>query len=131
VGSAQQDNFPLSQETGQETVSTAALSECIGKADIQGRALLKLDVQGYELAALQGCADLLGEFDFVYVEASFIELYVGQALASEIIAFLLARNFRLLSVANLAAGKAPRPIQGDFLFGRNALNPTAQTNVAG
>jgi hypothetical protein len=82
--------------------------------------MLKLDVQGFELTALEGCVDLLECFRHVYVEASFIELYVGQALASEIVAYLLDRGFTLTCVANLERGKSQRPIQADFLFSRRA-----------
>ena len=96
------------------------LSACLDVQSISGTALLKLDVQGYELTALHGCADLLERFHFVYVEASFVELYVGQALASDVIAHLLGKGFRLICVANLESGRAQRPIQADFLFCRTA-----------
>jgi FkbM family methyltransferase len=118
VAQAQHDNFPLTTEARQETVTKARLSECLDGNLIGGTALLKLDVQGYELAALQGCEDLLARFRYVYVEASFVELYVGQALANEILAYLLHLGYRLLCVANLSNGRAGRPIQADFLFVR-------------
>ncbi len=118
IGQAQHDNFPLTEEARQETVAVTPLSACLDAGAIGPRALLKLDVQGFELTALEGCADLLDRFQFVYVEASFIELYVGQALATDVIAFLLERNFKLLCVANLSQGKSQRPIQADFLFSR-------------
>ena len=113
---AQHDNFPFTEESRQETVSIATLSDCIDGNLIEGTALLKLDVQGYELAALHGCEDLLARFKYVYVEASFIELYVGQALATEVIAYLFSKGFKLICVANLSRGHARRPVQGDFLF---------------
>jgi FkbM family methyltransferase len=116
IGQAQHDNFPLTEESRQETVTVSPLSACLEGSAIGPRALLKLDVQGFELTALQGCADLLDRFQFVYVEASFIELYVGQALASDVIAYLLEKQFKLLCVANLSHGKSSRPIQADFLF---------------
>lgn len=115
---AQHDNFPLTEEITQETVTLARLSDCITAHEVAGTALLKLDVQGYELVALAGCAELMDKFRFVYVEASFVELYVGQALASEIVSHLLARGFRLVCVANLSSGRSTRPVQGDFLFER-------------
>jgi FkbM family methyltransferase len=118
IGQAQQANFPFTAEVSQEAVTAVLLRECVNADAIKGRALLKLDVQGSELAALQGCADVLDRFEFVYVEASFIELYVGQALASDVVAFLLERNFKLLCVANLSSGRSQRPIQADFLFVR-------------
>jgi len=115
---AQHDNFPFTEESRQETVSTAPLADCLDEDAIRGTALLKLDVQGYELVALKGCDALLERFKYVYVEASFIELYVGQALATDIIALLLSRGFNLKCVANLSRGKSARPIQADFLFTR-------------
>jgi FkbM family methyltransferase len=113
---AQHDNFPFTEESRRETVVTTKLSESLDPDAIEGTALLKLDVQGYELVALQGCEDLISKFKYVYVEASFVELYLGQALATDVIAYLLARRFRLICVANLSNGNQRRPIQADFLF---------------
>jgi FkbM family methyltransferase len=118
IGEAQQRNFPLTGEARREDVSVAPLSACLDANAIAGRALLKIDTQGYELAVLQGCEDLLHRFEFVYVEASFVELYVGQALATDVVAYLLARGFKLECVANLSKGRSRRPIQADFLFRR-------------
>jgi len=118
IGSAQQSNFPLCDEAATESVETARLADCLAPADIVAPALLKLDVQGFELQALRGCADLLPLFEFVYVEVSFVELYVGQAAASDVIELLFNQQFRLACVANLASGKSSRPIQADFLFSR-------------
>jgi FkbM family methyltransferase len=115
---AQHDNFLLTEEASKENVETTTLDECIGDDSIQEPALLKLDVQGFELRALQGCGALLEKFTHVYVEASFIELYVGQALATEVINFLFGRGFQLVCVANLSCGASARPIQADFLFSR-------------
>jgi FkbM family methyltransferase len=115
---AQHDNFPFTEEASREAVETTSLEACIHEDQIRDFSLLKLDVQGFELAALQGCGGLLDRFRYVYVEASFIELYVGQALATEVIAFLLGRGFHLMCVANLSCGASARPIQADFLFSK-------------
>ena len=120
IAAAQRANFPLSEEKSRQSVNKVLLADRLKMQQIESPALLKLDVQGFELNALQGCEDLLGRFDFVYVEASFIELYEGQALATDVIAWLLQRNFQLLCVANPSCGNSPRPIQADFLFQRSA-----------
>jgi len=116
IANAQRENFPLSEEASRQNVRKVRLSDRIQPETIESPALLKLDVQGFELNALQGCAPLLDSFQFVYVEASFVELYVGQALATDIVAWLLQNQFKLLTVANPSSGKASRPIQADFLF---------------
>jgi FkbM family methyltransferase len=113
---AQHDNFLFTEESAQEIVGTSRLSDCLDATSIAGCALLKLDVQGFELRALEGCGELLSRFRYVYVEASFVELYVGQALATDVLRYLLDRGFRLMCVANLSYGRAERPIQADFLF---------------
>jgi FkbM family methyltransferase len=115
---AQHDNFPFTEEASREVVETTTLETCIEGHQILDSALLKLDVQGFELSALQGCGHLLERFRYVYVEASFIELYVGQALATEVIGFLFSRGFKLVCVANLSCGSSARPIQADFLFSK-------------
>ncbi|MGA7966535.1 MAG: FkbM family methyltransferase, partial [Gammaproteobacteria bacterium] len=84
--------------------------------EIASPALLKLDVQGFELPTLQGCEDLLSRFAWVYVECSFIELYEGQALADEVITWLRERGFALSGVYNMSYGRSGRAIQADFLF---------------
>jgi len=118
IGPEQRRSFPLCAEARQETIETARLADCLQRTAITPPALLKLDVQGFELEALHGCEDLLPVFDFVYVEASFTELYLGQALASDVIALLLGHGFKLSCVANLERGRSRRPIQADFLFSR-------------
>ncbi|WP_461441697.1 FkbM family methyltransferase [Metallibacterium sp.] len=81
-------------------------------------ALLKLEVQGYELQALRGCEALLDRFQYVYCECSFVELYAGQALADAVISWLRERGLRLISVYNMANEEDGRAVQADFLFGR-------------
>ena len=118
ISAAQNENFRFTEESGRETVATARLADCLGATDITGTALLKIDVQGFELDAIKGCEPLLSRFKYVYAEASFIELYVGQALAGEVVAHLRSKNFELICVANLSTGASKRPIQADFLFMR-------------
>lgn len=115
---AQHDNFPLTEEASLEQVSISNLFDCIGENEIVGTALLKIDVQGFELGVIEGCDILLEKFRYIYVELSFITLYQGQPLASEIVERLLENGFHLECVANLTRGKSRRPIQADFLFVR-------------
>jgi FkbM family methyltransferase len=80
------------------------------------RNLLKIDTQGSELDVLRGAEPVLGRFSAIYGELSFAELYVGQALASEVIAYLHARDFNLAGIFNLVESPALGSLQADMLF---------------
>jgi len=110
--------FPGTEERATAVINVAPLREFVSGSDIQPPALLKLDVQGFELEALRGCEDLLGQFGYVYAECSYVELYAGQALADEVISWLRMRGFSLRGVYNMAYDRDGREIQADFLFAR-------------
>lgn len=113
----QAELFPGTDEKETRKIVIKRLDELLDETDLVQPALLKIDVQGYELEVLKGCGGLLEAFAYVYVECSFEELYDGQALASEVIDFLHNRGFALNGIYNLyyhrVSGMA---IQGDFLF---------------
>ena len=124
VTKTQSDMFPgaIEQETRQ--VNVYPLSQLLDPASIPPASLLKIDVQGFELEVLQGCEDILQMFSHLYIECSFIELYAGQALAYQVIAWLAERNFVLSSVHNLYYGRNGMAVQGDFLFSKRIIrNP--------
>lgn len=123
IGPAQDALFPGTAEVDVKQVRVCRLSECIGSQDIARPAMLKLDVQGFELEALRGSDDLLHCVDSVLVECSFVELYVGQSLAGPVIEWMAAQGFTLAGVFNLATNADRLPIQADFLFGRKATAP--------
>jgi FkbM family methyltransferase len=116
---AQSQIFPGTHAVSKETVRVLPLQDVLSDADILSPALLKIDVQGYEGEVLKGSERLLDSFDWIYCEASFVELYSEQPLADEIISWLAARSFRLVSVSSdsevLYEG---RTVQADFLFKR-------------
>jgi hypothetical protein len=92
------------------------LSDRIKDNDLKSPALLKIDVQGYELAVLHGCASLLPRFSHVYIECSFVELYAGQALAAEVIEHLSDHGFDLRGVYNVQYDPLGCALQADLLF---------------
>ncbi|WPL11559.1 FkbM family methyltransferase [Thiorhodovibrio litoralis] len=79
--------------------------------------LLKIDVQGFELEVLKGATALLPEIDTIYVGASDVELYQGQALHAEIEDFLVAAGFRVAGHFNAQFEQGER-VQADWLFRR-------------
>jgi FkbM family methyltransferase len=104
------------REVASEMIDVAPLDARVAAADLAAPALLKIDVQGYELPALEGCAALLSGFSHVYVECSFVELYEGQALAGEVIDYLRAHGFNLVGVYNLQYDSRGQALQADILF---------------
>ena len=103
---------------GSEQVSVKRLDEVLRAVDVMRPALLKIDVQGYELPALKGCGALLRLIDYVYVEVSFMTLYLGQALADEVVQYLFAQGFSISAVNNPTYDATGRCVQADFLFSR-------------
>jgi len=118
ITKTQSDMFPGAVEKETRQVLVYPLSQLIDPASIPPASLLKIDVQGYEMNVLQGCEDVLQKFSHLYIECSFIELYEGQALAHQIIAWLEERDFVVSSVHNLYYGKNGLAVQGDFLFSK-------------
>lgn len=120
ITGAQNRLFPGTAESATQTIEVGRLADYLSAGDIAPPALLKLDVQGFELVALRGCEDLLDRFGYVYAECSFVELYAGQALADEVIAWLRERGFHLNGVYNMAYDRGGQAVQADFLFQRGA-----------
>ena len=110
--------FPRTRLAGTLPVEIAPLHAFLGPGDLSAPALLKLDVQGFELAALEGCASLLDRFAAVYVEGSFVPLYAEQPLADEVLARLREQGFRLAGVYNLVHDRGGRAVQADLLCER-------------
>jgi FkbM family methyltransferase len=79
-------------------------------------ALLKIDTQGNELDVLKGAASILPRMQWIYVEASFVELYEDQALAHSVIAYLANHGFGLHGIYNPAYDAGGRCVQADLLF---------------
>jgi FkbM family methyltransferase len=118
VTKLQQSLFSGTNEVAAEQIAVEPLAAKIRAEDLVEPALLKIDVQGYELPVLEGCDSLLDRFSHLYVECSFVELYHGQALAGEVIASLGQRNFQLVGAYNAQYDPQGLAIQADMLFAR-------------
>lgn len=131
ISELQDELFPGTREVRRELVRIGPLSDFLSRGDIAPPALLKVDVQGYELEALRGCLDHLGAFDYILVEGSFIQLYEGQPLVTDIIRFLDETGFVLADAYNMAYANGAA-IQGEFAFvkeGRRRPLRRAEANL--
>lgn len=108
--------FPGTKEKAIINVDVKPLDSILKKNGVRHPALLKIDVQGYELEVLKGCKNILSLLAYVYVECSYQELYQGQPLANEIISFLNQQGFNLKGVYNTNYDALGRAIQSDMFF---------------
>jgi hypothetical protein len=68
---------------------------------------------------LRACGELLDKFTYVCAEGSFIELYEGQVLADDLIAWLRERGYELVRSYGAISDEHGRTIQADMLFKRS------------
>lgn len=110
---------PGTRQTGARRVPLRRGDDVVDAARLDPPILIKLDVQGYEKAVLEGMPKLLSRADHVYAEIAFQELYRGQALASELIDFLGACGFGTASIVNRGSDRCGQPLDADALFTRH------------
>jgi len=106
--------FPGTETRAVAPVQAVRVDEVVDV--VEQPCLMKIDVQGYELQVLQGTEKLLPRVTHVVVECSFTELYVGQALADDVVAYLHDQNFRLSGIYGLKRDRAGKCLHADFLF---------------
>lgn len=114
----QTDAFPGSSVASTITVSVKRLDDVLVGRELSRPSLLKLDVQGGELAVLKGGIETLQSIDFVVAECSFAELYVGQPLFLEIVAYLERNCFAFEGFFSPTVDARSRLIQADGFFSR-------------
>jgi len=120
IGDLQKKIFPGTDEIGIEPVSIAPLDDAIKISTLARPVLLKIDVQGQELEVLKGASKSLAGIDHIYMEVSFMALYVGQPLAHEIVAWLAREGFVLAGIYHLEFDRSGRSVQADMHFQRAA-----------
>jgi FkbM family methyltransferase len=109
---------PGSAFVGIERVAVERLDALTG-VPAGDRILLKLDVQGGELAALRGAEAILPRVTLVECELSLQPLYVGAPLYREMLDELGGRGFELVGVdPTFAEPGSGRLLQMDALFAR-------------
>lgn len=84
--------------------------------ELQGPALLKVDVQGAELEVLKGAEKTLNNFEVIVLEVGMIEQYIGQPVFHEYIAYLAARDYVVYDIIHTGYAGTGMLAQIDLVF---------------
>lgn len=95
-------------------VKVNKLSTFIGK--FRSIDILKLDVQGYELAVLKGAGSSLKKVKVITAEVEFVPMYIGQPLFAEIDIFLRKNGFSLLNIYEIWTHEDGQIEAGDVVY---------------
>jgi FkbM family methyltransferase len=121
IAALQSETFPGTEEIGTETVTLARLDTALAGRDLAQPVLCKIDVQGGELAALQGFGAVAPRIDTVMIELSFAAFYVGQPLFAEVDAHLRELGFALHRLYGVDADGAGTVMQCNAVYRRSRL----------
>ncbi len=83
--------------------------------------LLKLDVQGYEYAVLEGAKKSLRRFSAVLLESSLFALYENEKLAADMIVYLKEKGYMPVAFFVEIESDIGTTLQSDILFVTNNL----------
>lgn len=103
---------------GRQSVRVCRLDSFMDSNGIDGVKLLKLDVQGFELAALKGCCHRLCDVEYIMCEVQFSRLYEGAPLWHEIVSFLKLHSFFPVVMDGFCFAPDGSPLQADILLKR-------------
>jgi FkbM family methyltransferase len=110
------------------TVTAITLDEYADSHGISHIDLLKLDIEGAELLALEGARRLLADhaIDFIASEVRFIPDYVGQPLLGELMDFLATAGYTLFNVYAPSESEVRQALFGDAVFISDAMRRRLQ-----
>lgn len=110
---------PLSEVTREESVATTTLDELLRDSGALGPYFVKLDLQGGELAALQGAPRLLEDTVACEVELSLVPLYENAPSWEQVAAYLRESGFSMCDLERVFVDPATEDLlQINALFQR-------------
>lgn len=113
-------------------VPITRLDTVLASEELRPGVLLKLDLQGNELAALDGAEQTLAKCSHILLETVFEQEYANEPLFEDIAAHLRGRGFTFERPLNFVANRAGTIVQMDALFtrasGRNGQSAAASSS---
>ena len=104
--------FPHTREQTQEKIKVRTLDVIAEELDLQKEILIKVDVQGFEDKVIRGGIATFKQARAVLIEASFVELYLGQPLFDDIYQIFIELGFKYKG----ALHEKLNPKSGEILF---------------
>lgn len=102
------------------SVPTTTLDVLMEQNGLRGSTLLKVDAEGAEMEVLRGATETLKHCKAIIMELHFLQGYIGQAPAEELIDFLYGQGFRIYNIMEGGGiDKHGRLSHADFIFVRN------------
>ena len=109
------ENSPL--ERSQETRDLRRIDTVI--QSVKGRALLKIDAQGYELEILKGAEKLLPSIEAILLEVAIIQINEGAPILDEVVAYMKSIGFVACEILEIHRRPLDQALnQIDLLFVR-------------
>jgi FkbM family methyltransferase len=116
IGHAQEQHFPGTYEVAQLEIKVQRLDEALCPQELQAPVLCKIDVQGYELEVIRGMGAMLQHIQWIILEASWQELYIGQPLFDDALREMHQRGFRLRRIYDPEMKRDGELVQANCLF---------------
>jgi FkbM family methyltransferase len=128
LGASHISAFPSARAVGALRCEVRSLDEVALADDLPRPDLIKIDVQGFELAVLEGGAETVRRSRYVLVETSRRPLYEGEASLDSVVAAMRASEFIVDGfVGTLSDPRNGAPLQFDVLFkNRRSMPPHSE-----
>lgn len=114
------------REVDRRTVPVRTLDTVMAEVGVSTVDVIKLDLQGHELAALRGAEHTLASCRALLVEVNFRQRYEGACSFEELAGFLGQRDFGLFRLYEIAAAADTGWAHADALFLRPRPPPDLQ-----
>lgn len=108
-------------------VPLARIDSLIDATSLATPALLKLDLQGYELEALKGATETLRQCSHVLIETVFEQMYENEPLFTDLQRFLESNGFRFARPLAFLRNRRGHIVQMDALFRRHSDGPSGKS----
>lgn len=129
--SAHREALPAARFVGRQEVTLSRLDTVSGLEDVPDQLMLKLDVQGHEMAALAGATGILHRVVLIEAELSVCELYKGAPLMLQSLSIIADLGFDLVALEpGFHDPRDGRIYQFDGLFLRRELHSSSSDTSA-